>query len=79
MDIFVNCSKTNSRRGLKKFRHMYFIKVHPYEQFGIDPDHDPDLRNIFSLCLIWGFMRENSLNAYNLKTVADRDIVTVIH
>ena len=44
MDIFVNCSKTNSSRGLKKFRHMGIIKIHPHEQFGIDPDHDPDLR-----------------------------------
>ena len=37
-DIFVNCSKTNSSRGLKKFRHMCIIKIHPHEQFGIDPD-----------------------------------------
>ena len=35
--------------------------------------------NICSLCLTWGLMGENILNAYNLKTVADKDVVTVIH
>ena len=46
MDIFVNFSETNDTRGLKKFRYMCLIKVHPHEQFGIDPDRDPDLRII---------------------------------
>ena len=40
-DIFINSSETNSSRGLKKFWHMYIIKIHLHEQFGIDLDHDP--------------------------------------
>ena len=39
-------SQTNDSRGLNKFRYMCLIKVHPNEQFGIDPYRDPDLRII---------------------------------
>ena len=46
MDIFVNFSETNDSRVLKNFRYMCLIKVHPHEQFGIDPDQDLDLRII---------------------------------
>ena len=46
MDIFANFSETNDSRGLKKFRYMCLIKVHPHEQFGIVLDRDPDLRVI---------------------------------
>ena len=38
MDIFANFSETNDSRGLKNFRYMRLMQVHPHEQYGIDPD-----------------------------------------
>ena len=45
----------------------------------VDPDLNPDSGIFYQLRLTWGLMGENILNAYNLETVADRDIVTINH